>query len=754
MNSPEKNRTIGKRPRTETIPAASSSREASQQPRPQPSAECEGHVGPTVRLGPRRRRILTDLVQNTAEYLGRVAGFLTFRGVSTEWQGAVSDAVGFLNGRCWNRFELNVFEGPLWTSLRVDDPIVVARCAVLCLRSRLETVDWLGNIDFRLSLQLLAENNTTLTALNLDSPKHAYGGLRELRGTKPLQLRFRTPKVSLVLLIGTLQTLEVLDLTSHPVTDLQGLQRLAALRELTLSFTPVTNNSFAGLGPLLARLHKLDLSGCYQLKAISNLSPATSLRELNLSDSGVEDLRGLVELVSLKTLKIKRSTNAIKDWSILRQCYQLVALTLEVNDGAYSTTEMQAMVDSAAHCLVTWRTHYGGAQLTARENLRAPLPSFLRCAVLQEVDVCEAALDGAWIRNLAELPALEVLRLHNYGSHNPVDDVRALAGCRALRELSLSSTMVTDEGLAGLEQIVTLQKLDVIDCPHVTSVSNLRHCAALRELDLRYSPINNAGIEGLERIATLTTLSLFRCEFVANVSALRHSPWLRELSISFTGVTSLGIAGLEEISTLERLDAECCQSLYDVTSLRRCRALRILNLGGSSVTDASMAALACVATLETLDLSQCAQIRDASALSESVSLHGLDLSSTNVDNTGIVGLERIPTLTSLQLATCGAVTDVRHLILSKSLRRLNLSSSGVTDAGIAGIEMAPALEFLDLQRCPGIADVAAVARRAAEHAVKVYFAANGTDEDTETESTEEAPRSSSRPSSWTSCLVA
>jgi hypothetical protein len=43
-------------------------------------------------------------VQNTAEYLGRVAGFLTFRGVSTEWQGAVSDAVGFLNGRCWNRF--------------------------------------------------------------------------------------------------------------------------------------------------------------------------------------------------------------------------------------------------------------------------------------------------------------------------------------------------------------------------------------------------------------------------------------------------------------------------------------------------------------------------------------------------------------------------------------------------------------------------------------------------------------------------
>jgi hypothetical protein len=134
-------------------------------------------------------------VQNTAEYLGRVAGLLSFRGVSTEWQGAVSDAVGFLNGRCWNRFELGEFEGPLWTSLRVDDAIVVARCAVLCLRSRLETVEWI-DIDFRLPLQLLGENNTTLTALNLDVGEFAgWAHLRELRGLKRLRLsptsRFR-----------------------------------------------------------------------------------------------------------------------------------------------------------------------------------------------------------------------------------------------------------------------------------------------------------------------------------------------------------------------------------------------------------------------------------------------------------------------------------------------------------------------------------------------------------------------------------
>jgi Leucine-rich repeat (LRR) protein len=167
---------------------------------------------------------------------------------------------------------------------------------VLCLRSRLETVDWLGcNIDFVCHevYSSLGDNNVTLTALNLDSAKFAdtVAAASELRGLKRLRLHVPTLEVSLVPLIGTLQTLEVLDLPSHPVTDLKGLQGLVALRELTLSSTPVTNESFAGLEQLLARLHKLDLSGCKQLKAISNLAPATSLRELNLSDSGVEICR-------------------------------------------------------------------------------------------------------------------------------------------------------------------------------------------------------------------------------------------------------------------------------------------------------------------------------------------------------------------------------------------------------------------------------------------------------------------------------
>jgi Leucine-rich repeat (LRR) protein len=127
-----------------------------------------------------------------------------------------------------------------------------------------------------------------------------------------------------------------------------------ALRELSLQFTQVTNESFTGLGPLLARLHKLDLSGCKQLKAISNLAPATSLRELNLADSGVADLRGLEKLVALETLDV--TTFCTEDLSILRQCPRLVTLTAKGD-----ITALESIIHGASPSLVDCRLHIDDA---------------------------------------------------------------------------------------------------------------------------------------------------------------------------------------------------------------------------------------------------------------------------------------------------------------------------------------------------------------------------------------------------------
>jgi Leucine-rich repeat (LRR) protein len=606
-------------------------------------------------LHSRRRFIPTDLVQNTAEYLGRVAGLLSFRGVSTEWQGAVSDAVGFLNGRCWNRLECHKSLSPadsdeLWARLRLDDAAVVARCAVLCLRPRLETVTCGWSRSTRFPLRLLGETNEALVTLRL---------------------------------LGAL-----------PVYDLSCLLGCVALRELSLRGTQVTNESFAGLGPLLARLHKLDLRGCTQLQAISNLAPATSLRELKLAYSHVKDLQGLEKLVALETLDVTNISTT--DLSLLRQCPRLVTLSAKGD-----ITALERIIHAAAPSLVDCRLHIDGP---VRALDSRSLSCLRRSTVLKFSD-----LDNASLQGLEEIPSLELLDLEYTG----VDDVRSLAGCRALRELRLMRSSVTDVGIIGLERIATLEVLHLVYCLRITSVTSLRHCTALRELILDSTSVTDAGIAGLECIGTLTKLSLASTN-VTSVSSLRHSPSLRELDISNTAVTAAGTTGLDEIGTLQFFKAGWGTQL-DASTLRRCRSLRKVDLS-QYVSDTVLAALADVNTLETLSLSYCDELRDVSALARSVSLRRLTLEGSAVCDAGIAGLERIPSLTWLSLASCESIRNVTNLFRSKSLRKLVLRNSSVTDAGLVGLELAPALEFVDLRQC---AYVAGVALRAAERSVEV-----------------------------------
>jgi hypothetical protein len=321
--------------------------------------------------------------------------------------------VGFLNGRCWNRLHCHhqyysaVDSEELCARLRLDYPHIVARCVVLCLRSRLEKVTcgrpWMRTW---FPLRLLGETNETLVTLSL------HDSLRS-------------------------------------ADDLNYLLGCVALRELSLKRTQVTNESFAGLGPLLARLHKLDLSRCGQLQAISNLAPATSLRELNLAHSCVTDLRGLDKLVALETLDVTRINT--DDLSILRQCPRLVTVTAQGD-----ITALESIIHAAPSSLVDCRLYIDRSVsvLDARS-----LSCLRRSTVLRFRDLDEASLQG-----LEEMPSLERLELERAF----VNDVRSLTGCRALKELKLAHSCVTDMGIMGLERIATLEVLDLAHCSHIT----------------------------------------------------------------------------------------------------------------------------------------------------------------------------------------------------------------------------------------------------------------------------------------------
>jgi hypothetical protein len=300
---------------------------------------------------------------------------------------------------------------------------VVARCAVLCLRQRLETVTCGRSFTAWIPLRLLGETNEALVTLRL------HDCTRSLRD------------------------------------DLSCLLGCVALRELSLQGTQVTNESFAGLGPLLARLHKLDLSWCKQLKAISNLAPATSLRELNLAHSGVADLR--------RPGEAGRVGDAGCDQHSHRGLVHPAAVPSTGHAvGQGDITALESIIHAAAPSLVDCRLHID-RPVKALDS--RSLSCLRRSTVLKFSD-----LDNASLQGLEEIPSLEQLDLER----TSVDDVRSLAGCRALRELKLTSSSVTDVGIIGLERIATLEVLNLASCRHITSVTSLRHCTALRELIL------------------------------------------------------------------------------------------------------------------------------------------------------------------------------------------------------------------------------------------------------------------------------
>jgi hypothetical protein len=134
--------------------SVSSPGDASQRTRPQPDAE-NGRPSAPAQLEPRiskYRSIPLDVVQNIAEYSGCVADLLSIRGVSKGWHGAVRDAVGFLNGRCWTRW---ADDDPLWAVFTLDRRSVVVRCFVLCLGRHRELSGSSSMASLRLEFRLL-----------------------------------------------------------------------------------------------------------------------------------------------------------------------------------------------------------------------------------------------------------------------------------------------------------------------------------------------------------------------------------------------------------------------------------------------------------------------------------------------------------------------------------------------------------------------------------------------------------------------
>jgi hypothetical protein len=281
---------------------------------------------------PNKPRILADLVQNTAEYAsGRIADLMSLRSVSHEFKNTVSDAMGFLNGRCWTAFDARVeLSGTslLWASRESDEIVATNRCAFVCLRHRLETLRW--DVDrsrtpgaARLPLELFGDANTVLTALDVGQGCIDANKLRNLRGLKSLSARGLSGATCFCDL-PALESLTLADAWGH----LRGLRGCVALRELSLEGSYVPDTRLTGLQDVLSQLVKLNLSECTGFTSVSSLTACVSLRELNLSYTSVADLRGLEELPALEVLDLRGILTS--NGYLLKRCARLRALSTDL----------------------------------------------------------------------------------------------------------------------------------------------------------------------------------------------------------------------------------------------------------------------------------------------------------------------------------------------------------------------------------------------------------------------------------------
>jgi hypothetical protein len=245
----------------------------------------------------------------------------------------VSDAVGFLNDRCWTAFEAR--DAPLgatsllWVSRGSDEINATNRCALVCLRPRLETLRWhVGRFlppgAGHLPLELFGDANTVLTVLDVGAGCIDADKLRNLQGLKSLSAWFLAGATC----FGDLPALEALTLLGARSSLYFLLRDCVALRELSLEASFVHTKLFTGLRGVLSRLVKLNLRKCTGFTSVSGLVVCTSLRELDLSYSSVNDLHGLEQLPALEVLDL-RGVMARGSY-LLTECARLCTLYADV----------------------------------------------------------------------------------------------------------------------------------------------------------------------------------------------------------------------------------------------------------------------------------------------------------------------------------------------------------------------------------------------------------------------------------------
>jgi hypothetical protein len=299
-------------------------------------------------------------------------------------------------------------------------------------------------------------------------------------------------------------------------------------------------------------------------------------------------------------------------------------------------------------------------------------------------------LTGAGFEALAKLPRLKAVAV----SECPLADgaCKSLGRVKSLEEVRLVRTKVTDAGLRELAALPALELLGLEGMPASGTGFASPGWPKLRDLDAARSGLTDAGMKAVAELPALVSLRVDGCAVTdAGLLPLERAKKLAELSLSETKVTDAGLEVIRGVKTLRTLEV----ANTAVTGVGFGRAeygasLRKLDAGGAKIDDSGAGNLARFPGLTSLSLAGC-PVSDAGLagpLKRMKSLSKCDLSGTQVGDEAAKAVGALPGLEDANFART-KLTDagLKALASRSKVRLIDARGTNVTKEGAARAKM-------------------------------------------------------------------
>ncbi|XP_021807738.1 putative disease resistance protein RGA1 [Prunus avium] len=320
------------------------------------------------------------------------------------------------------------------------------------------------------------------------------------------------------------------------------------------------------------------------------------------------------------------------------------------------------------------------------------LPSLLEnCESLEVLYICRCNLttiDPFTHRGAKELqvevvdcdnslapPTPEELTIEHYNSLLSFPAIRSYTSLRRLRIVKCDGS---ESLLSGLEILVSLEELKIIDCPNLETIPSLDNLTSLCWLGisncgkLKYLP------EELQIPVSLKELRMDNCPNLETIPSLHNLTSLRRLEISDCGKLKFLLAGVQIPVSLKELRIDNCPNLDPVPNadnhLTSLRQLEISNCGKLKYLPTG---LQIPVSLEQLRIENCPNLETVPNVDNLTSLRHLKIQKCD----GLTSLLRkLPSCTSLALLSIESCNNL--ISVAEDVSKLcSLSSLRIKDCG-------------------------------------------------------------------------